>query len=308
MDKDKIFEDVISYLESILSCAPKTISYRLGYVMQYLKMNGIVFSEVQHMLISGRVPRVVAVHDEDYLDTARLRSILAQSDVFLRAVVLVLASSGMRIGECCTFELSQLQENEIHMRANQMKAGKPHVYFISQEARQAVDEWLKMRDTYAALALARTEKCLGYEYSKSNAVFPYSYTVVSFKFRLVLQKAGLYELDPVTRRGRLTLHGIRKWADSTMKMYISSNLANALIGHFEPGDSSYRRYTREQLREAYAKVEPYLTIMAPVEYAELKNETQQQLASHDKLLVALVEEKVEMQKRMDSLERILKNQ
>ncbi|MCZ9313281.1 MAG: tyrosine-type recombinase/integrase [Methanocorpusculum sp.] len=304
-DTESIFSDVSSYLESILSYAPKTISYKINFVLHWLKINGVVFSEIQLSLITSRMPRIVAIHDEDYLDLSKLKAILAHGDTLFRAVVLVLASSGMRIGECCLFEFSQIRGNEIHMRADQMKAGRPHVYFISSEAVAALAEWMKVRDAYIAKASARTTKCLRLNCSKSVAVFPFSYNVILAKFRLSLQKSGLHEMDPVTKRGRLTPHSIRKWTDSTMKMYISSNLANALIGHYEPGDSSYRRYTREQLREAYAKVEPYLTIMAPQEYAELKSETQQQLASHDKLIVSLVEQNQETKKELEVLKSIL---
>ncbi|MDV0440964.1 tyrosine-type recombinase/integrase [Methanorbis furvi] len=287
---DQIFADANSYFDSIYSLSPKTISLRIGFLIHYLKMNDIAFSAAQDSILSGRLPRSVTVHDEDYLTTERLRSVLAQSDVMMRAIILVLASSGMRIGEVLSFDISQMHGNEIHMRASQMKGQKPHVYFISVEAVQAVNEWLKVRDVFATRALLKTKKCLGHSSVISSCVFPYSYSSIGVKFTLVMQKAGLYERDMVTRRGRITLHSIRKWTDSTMKIHISSNLANALIGHFEAGDSSYRRYTREQLREAYAKVEPYLTILAPQEYADLKSETQQQLASHDKLLVGLMEE------------------
>ncbi|CAJ0592396.1 unnamed protein product [Cylicocyclus nassatus] len=40
-------------------------------------------------------------------------------------------------------------------------------------------------------------------------------------------------------------------------------------------------------------MEPYLVILAPQEYAELKSETQQ-LTSHDKLLVGLMEDNYQM--------------
>lgn len=289
--------------------APTTIHNRVGHVQYWLKWNEILLSPSQISILKTHMPRKVTIHDEADITRDDLVSLVNHADILMRAILLTLASSGMRIGECLSFRLDQLRNNEIHLTYQQMKARKPHVYHISSEALQAIDEWMKVRDIRLSQARNKSVKCLGLVVSMSDdRVFPFAYQSVSAMFVSLQKVAGCYEYDAGSGRARRTLHGIRKWTDSQMKIHLSVNLANALIGHFEPGDSSYRRYSPEQLNDAYAKVEPHLVILAPQEYAELKSETQQQLASHDKLLVALVEEKVEMQKRMDSLERILKNQ
>ncbi|MDE2521587.1 MAG: site-specific integrase [Methanocorpusculum sp.] len=310
------FGDLRDYIDQMIhsGLAPKTISVHFSYIRHWLSWNGVSFDPVQSSLLFGKLPRAVAIHDEDFLDREKISSILAHSDVLMRAVVLVLSSSGMRVGECLAIRPEQIQGKEIHMRAEQMKAGKPHVYFVSEEAVSALSEWDKMKDEYMRRAGVKTRKCLGRDVAYLQGVFPFQYQTIRLKFENALKRADLFEKDTAVNRSRITLHSIRKWTDSTMKMYISSNLANALIGHFEPGDTSYRRYTREQLREAYATVEPHLVILAPQEYAELKSETQQQLASHDKLLVGLMEDNYQMKQdnkvikeTLDSLVRYLES-
>ena len=275
--------------------APTTIHNRVGHVKYWFKWNEILLSPSQISILKTHMPRKVTIHDEADITREDLVSLVSHADVLMRAILLTLASSGMRIGECLSFSLDQLRNNEIHLTYQQMKARKPHVYHISAEALQAVEEWLKVRDVRLSQARNKSVKCLGLVVPMSdNRVFPFSYQSVAAMFVSLQKVAGCYEYDAGSRRARRTLHGIRKWTDSQMKIYLSVNLANALIGHFEQGDASYRRYSLEQLRDAYAKVEPYLTILAPQEYAELKSETQQQLASHDKLLVGLMQDNYEL--------------
>ncbi|HJK79022.1 MAG TPA: site-specific integrase [Methanocorpusculum sp.] len=316
-DERSFFDDLqsfVTYLSSVGN-SPNTIHNRIGLITYWLKWNEILLNPSQLSILKTHMPRRVTIHDEIEITREDLVSLLNHADVLMRAILLVLASSGMRIGECLAFRLDQLQGNEIHLSYDQMKARKPHVYFISQEAVLAIEEWLKVRDVRVSRAQNRTVKCLGYDIPENDLrLFPFAYQSIASKFILLQQVSGCYEFDSVSGRSRRTLHGIRKWADSTMKLHLSVNLGNALIGHFESGDSSYRRYTRDQLREAYAKVEPYLTIMAPQEYAELKSETQQQLASHDKLLVGLMEDNYQMKQdnkvikeTLDSLVRYLES-
>lgn len=306
-DRD-YFRDVVGFRDSLISSgyAPKTLNFRINYVLHFLEWNGVQFTPLQSSMIRVKLPRNVAIRDDDTYDIQKIQSILAHSDVFLRALVLVLVSSGMRISEALSFTEAQIHENEIHMQAGQMKAAKPHIYFISSEALAALAEWRKVRDEAVRQANKKTY-CLGIPLKHSDAVFPCSYNTARMKFQNVMRKAGLYEKDISVNQARLTFHGFRKFADSTMKAHITPNLANALIGHFEAGDSSYRRYTLEQLRAAYAEVEPYLTISATSpELSKGMQEVKETLATHDRLLLEVVGENYELKKRMGALERILK--
>lgn len=292
------FDDIKNYLRSLvdLGYAPNTISNSMHVIYEFLRWNGFEYTPIQLSIIRSLKPRSVGVRDEDIFDVRKLRSLLYHCDTCLTALILVLVSSGMRIGEALSITSEQIRDNEIYMRVDQMKSRKPHVYYISSEALQALDEWKRVRDIAILNADNRTKKCFNHFPVNREPIFVYSYSFVSRKFKNALSAAGL---------SRLTFHSIRKFTDSTMKLYIPSNLANSLIGHYEEGDISYRRYSRDQLREAYKKVEPYLIIQAPENYAELQSETQQQLSNHDKLLVQVLEEKMDLEKRLQRLERLV---
>lgn len=304
------FDNVKAFIKWLSDCgkSPNTIYSRYTSVMTWLKWNDISFTPAQQSMLQSLLPRKVTVHDEADLTRDKIKSLLAHADPLMRAVILCLVSSGMRVGELLSVDFSQLRDNEFHMNYMQMKAGKPHVYFISAEALAALREWLKVREKFLSGSRHKSAACLGrgVRLEFDNRIFPLTAATLFQKFQHVQKSAGLYEYDPQAKRARLTFHMFRKFADSTMNLHISKNETNALIGHFEPGDSAYRRYTREQLREAYKKVEPYLTMQAPADYAESKDEVRASLATHDKILVALYEEKIEMQKRMERLERLLR--
>lgn len=303
------FDDLQMFLQHLKDQenAPNTVIGKLSFVRIWLQWNDVQLSASQMGILKSMMPRKVTVHDEAELTREKLVSLVSHADVMMRAVLLILISSGMRRGECVLFRLDQVHGNEIHFEYKQMKARKPQIYFISNEARMALDEWLKVRDEYLLLACTRTEKCLGNNGSLPSdpRVFPYAPETIGKKFVGIQEKAKLYEYDPNAKRGRLTLHMIRKYTDSTMCLHISKNETNALIGHFEQGDSAYRRYTREQLRDAYKKVEPYLSILAPAEFAELQSETKQELLMQNKVIVSLVEDQLETKKALARLERLI---
>jgi len=60
----------------------------------------------------------------------------------------MLASSGMRIGEALQLELDDLNLNsypaKIYIRGEYTKSGNPRIAFIFSEAKEAVEEWLKI--------------------------------------------------------------------------------------------------------------------------------------------------------------------
>ena len=81
-----------------------------------------------------------------------LREILLQLPIIGKALFLFLASSGARIGEALQIQLGDVNLNttplRITIRGNTTKSGNGRVVFASQEAKEAIAEWLKTRDEY----------------------------------------------------------------------------------------------------------------------------------------------------------------
>lgn len=302
-DKPHYFNDLFQFVKYLDAGgnAPNTVHGKYATVITWFKWNDLLFSPSEELRMKSVLPRRVTVHDEGDLTKDKIVSLLSHSDVMMRAIILVLVSSGMRIGECLSIRSEQLRDNEVHMERQQMKARKPHSYFISREALLAISEWMKVRDINFERSRKKTEKCLGVSCSSGldPRIFPYSQSVVSVKYVNLQKKAGIYEYDREAKRGRITLHSFRKYTDSTMNLHISKNMTNALIGHFEQGDGAYRRYTTEQLREAYSVAEPHLTILVPKDYAEDMSEYDKRLNNQNSTLAIMADELLKQQASLE---------
>nr|NIM44154.1 tyrosine-type recombinase/integrase [Nitrososphaeria archaeon]NIN53610.1 tyrosine-type recombinase/integrase [Nitrososphaeria archaeon]NIQ34131.1 tyrosine-type recombinase/integrase [Nitrososphaeria archaeon] len=90
-------------------------------------------------------------------------------DVKGKALFLILLSSGMRIGECLKLKLDDVDldreysvENEvitvptIEIQGEYTKTGNPRVTFISNETKEIINEWFKIREKYIKTATKRS--------------------------------------------------------------------------------------------------------------------------------------------------------
>ncbi|MEM2027605.1 MAG: site-specific integrase [Candidatus Bathyarchaeia archaeon] len=77
---------------------------------------------------------------------AELRQILNHMDAKGRSLFLVLASSGMRIGEALKLMVEDVdlasEPPRINIRGEYTKTGNPRIAFISSEAKETIQEWL----------------------------------------------------------------------------------------------------------------------------------------------------------------------
>jgi hypothetical protein len=88
------------------------------------------------------------------------------------------------------------------------------VVFISEEAKTAVEDWIKIRDKYIKSAINRNlgliEKAQARpKKQEDNRLFPFSDAVVRELWSNILTKAELYEKDDSTQRLKFGVHGLR---------------------------------------------------------------------------------------------------
>ncbi|HJK77562.1 MAG TPA: site-specific integrase [Methanocorpusculum sp.] len=250
------------------------------------------------------MPRICTVHEDHPLTRQEIQSILSHADPLMRALILLLASSGMRIGEAlsiCPDDIRLGEPSAVHLSRDRMKARTAHTYYFSSEAQAAISEWLKVRDAYLTTAGVRTRLCLKHKTSRSSCIFPLSAATIREKFVRILKAAKLYELCEESGRATITLHSFRKWSESTMKLHIPINVANELIGHDEGLSKSYRRYSDQQIKAAYLSVEPHLSVLAPPDYSELREHTASVLAEQQATTSAIAAELVKMKAELDEI-------
>ena len=281
--------------------SPLTVHNAFQTVSLWLKWNGYYLEDREIQPLKAMLPRRVLVHMEAEISRETIRVILHHSDIQMKALILLLSSSGMRINEALGIHQADIvigEPSEVSFSGRKMKARVRHTYFFSAEAAAAIAEWVKIRDVYLLQSVTRA-KNISRTY-ENTSLFGMTSATAGKKLRRILEAAKLYEYDEEGKRGTITFHAFRKWMESTSKLHQPENIVNALIGHDEGLSKHYRRYTAEQLREAYKAVEPYLCIEAPATYAELQGETKQALNEQNAVIVSLVKDMQSQKEELNS--------
>lgn len=307
------FSQIVRYIQAKSYKAPLTVIHDVNNIRYWLKWNNIELSVAECAKLKNILPRPVVITEDETLTTEKIRTILNHSDVLMRAFILTLCSSGMRADELINIQFEDMRDDgcrRFHIPASRMKARKPHDYRYSSEAHEAILEWLKVRDTYMAQADVKVQRCLpgrnvhakGKEY-----IFPFSYTLFNEKLHNVLSSAQMLRKDEASGHYTIGFQAFRRWYDSTIKLHMSVNLANELVGHDEGLSSNYRRYPQEMLDKAYLEVEQYLRIFAPEDYADLKNEFARMLHEQEVTTARLTAEVLKQREDIAILTMKMKN-
>ena len=210
--------------------------------------------------------------DEDITNEMICR-IVKGADVRGRAIVLMLASSGLRINECLSLKLKKVNDDDSHIdltydpikiyvSAKDSKNKEARFTFISTEAKKALTEWLKIRDEYIKTAAKHTQNLKksgnineAPDHMGDLRVFPYSDNAITSMWETLLTRANLYTNKDEPNKYRI--HGLRAFFISAMKFGGNRALGEWLAGHLGYLDSSYGNAPQNAAHD-YKKLEPVL--------------------------------------------------
>jgi len=243
--------------------APNTAAGARSSVLEFLRFHDVFpDARVLYHLRKRRRPGGTITIDRP-LGVEDAQRILAHLDVRGRAIVYVMLSSGARIGEVLALGLGSdrvdgdldLDRSPARITIRETKTGHPRISFISQEAVETVQDYLKVRDRYLATARARRGV------APERFLFPVSYRTFQGVWVRAVGKAGLARHDPRTQRLTLPPHSCRKFFMSRMKgAGVPGEIVEVLAGHTLPLGGAYARYSEKELAEAYLAGEPAITI------------------------------------------------
>ncbi len=270
-----------------------TASLRFSVVLDFLAFHDHEIRDRDRKSLAGRLPKGGTQTVEGDLDHETIAAILRHMDVRGRAICLVLASGGMRIGELLQVPLRDVNLEaspaEITLRGHITKTGAPRVAFISSEAVTTLKLWLQVREETLDRSIGRSSAlvrhgCTTAKDQGDDRLFPFSSNCVRDVWNGALQKTGFYDVDPQTNRTTLHIHMLRKFYLSQAKLGAPEEIIEALAGHAGYLSGAYRRYSKKQMAEYYLKAEPHLTILVPAEYIELQGQVADKLSAHSELL------------------------
>lgn len=267
-------KDLVLYIRKLESHAPKTVQKEISFIRIWLESNDIELKKSDlRMLRMGMLPGI-PISEEDEINPEILHRMFSHMRQPLRSIVLVLMSSGLRIGELLSLNTADLdlttEPATVTIRATKTKTSTARYTFISSEAVAELREWMLIRDDYMTAARKRWRGSK--PWTGSPLLFPFSEPTVNGTFRTVLRKTQMFRADENTRRATIHLHMFRKYFISQLKAAgMTADIVEMLAGHAGPYHDAYRQYTDKQVRQAYLNAEYAVSLSGA---AEQMRETQ----------------------------------
>lgn len=242
---------------------PHSISQNITCVRIWLEHYDHILTSKELRDLKKYMPRQRnGVTREDEITPDIIRLILAHSNPKVKAMVLLLLSSGIRIGELVklTPEDIDFNKNTIYISDLISKTGETRITFFTDEAKEALKFYLKDREECIVRAEDRAGR-LGKKYTRKDEVFPFTTGNMRGVFNTALDNSGLKKTDRRTGRNTIHPHGLRKCFISWLKLAgCPEDIVESLAGHQGYLSVAYRRYGEGQLREQYQKYSHVLTI------------------------------------------------
>jgi len=270
----KYEDDIKKFRQSLSGRPPKTIRTYIAGIKSFLMENDVELKEKFWKNIANRTKGSFSVTD-DYIPTREeLREILQHGSIKARAMFLVMVSSGIRIGELTKLYLDDIEVDKkparIHIRYGIAKNRNPRTVFISNEAVNSLNSWLKERDDYLKRAVKKASHFKIKKPSKDDRIFPMDTNTCRQIWNGLLKKSGYSRKDKTTGWERTHPHCLRKYFSSHIKM--SRDMVEGLLGHSGYLGKSYPRYTEKELMKEYQKAEPSISIFeTPIDEERLEH-------------------------------------
>jgi integrase len=306
-EKRSYADDMAAFAVSLHPRAPLSARVTFNCVMGFFSYYDVELSTKDEKFTRRRLPKGNVRTIDNDMDTDTIRTILQHVDIKGKALILVLASSGLRINEALTLPLEDIDFKAkpavITIRGENAKNGDNRITFMSEEARQAVNEWLKVRPDYIRAAanknngLVKSGRGSPKTTEDDGRLFPFTDQTASTLWDNALTKAGLLSRDKSTNRKQLHYHQFRKFFISQLALIVSKEIPETLAGHEGYLTDAYRRYTKKQLAEEYLKGQHLLTIQAPKELQEMESEFKAKMQTHTELIEGLSKKNLELEKK-----------
>lgn len=244
--------------------AAKTIVVHMSTLRGYLEFHDIIFSPRWWKAQTKKGKGTDTILEDRIPTREELQKILTHGDARDHAFFLTMLSSGMREEELCKVSMDNVdfESNPVMIKipADISKTKKKRFTFVSIEAKNALEEWKKLRDTYI---VNKEKKCKGlYKYlerkynkipngAANNRLFPYRPLAAQTWWNRLLNKAGFTEFDKNTGYYVLHLYTLRKFFDTVMKTNCNQLMVDMWMGHEVKYD--YEKWTEDQHKNEYLK-------------------------------------------------------
>lgn len=228
------------------------ISNYVNCVISFYKINDVL---VNTKKITRFMPeRRRAKTDRSYTHD-EIGKMLEIADERMRSVILVLASSGMRIGALPLIRLRNLKDNRMTVYET---FGEEYLTFISPECKKAVENYLGMRSRYGETLtdnslLIREQFDIRdqFQIKKPKQI---SRDAIQWMIKDIVKRSGV-------GKDVMLAHGFRKFFTTQLiNSKVNPEIREMLLGHKIGLASSYYKPTSDEMMSEYEKAIDNLTI------------------------------------------------
>jgi integrase len=303
-------EDLKAYFVSLKGKPPKSVNLCLTAVKMFLMENSVELPALFWRRLKGRNKGTRALMLDKVPSNAELRRILSHMDVKGRSLFLVLASSGMRLGEAMKLRVEDVDLTSdparIDIRGEYTKTGNPRVAFISFEAKESLEEWLRIRESELKVAVKRSRYGKA---SEDKRVWAFEANTAYYIWRNAVSKSGFdkrFQYNSGVERFTVHPHVLRKFFRTRMATVVPVDVVEALMGHEGYLTEVYRRYSLEDLAKFYKQGEHTLLVFAESEsVARLRAEIEKRNKQLQTLVNGLVSENMELKTKLSDVKKQL---
>lgn len=269
---------------------PAIASY-VDPIKSFYKINDVVLNLYK---ISKFMPeRVKVVKDRAY-EYEEIAKMLEVADLRMRAVILILASSGIRVGALPLLKMKNLdlENNKLTVYEN---SKEEYYTFVTSECRKAIDNYIDFRQRYGEKLtdnspLIREQFDIrGFEVKPRHVI----HKTLQWNLRILSIKSGIRGKPPYEVK---IAHAFRKFfTTQCVRSKVNPEIREMLLGHKIGLMNSYYRPSEQDMLEEYQKAEDNLTI-DPANRLRKQLET----AKVEKSRIDRIEQKMNLMEKMFS--------
>ncbi|HEY6668218.1 MAG TPA: tyrosine-type recombinase/integrase [Candidatus Nitrosopolaris sp.] len=303
-----------SIIEYLVNLKQKGLSYsyrnvQLSSIKHFYRMNDIELNWFRIAKYLGEHTKVA--RDRAYTNE-EIQRLLLKADERMRVVILLLASTGLRIGAIPGLQvahLSKIEDYGLYQITVYQGSTEEYYCFCTPECAAAIDSYLAYRERYgekliSASPLIREQFDIS-EPDKIRNPRPISQATIGTFLQDLLARSGLITISRRTedsQRGRkedrkdvMRAHGFRKKVTTDMiRSKVDAQAREMLLGHSIGLCNSYYRPDSQEMLEEYLKAVDLLTI----------NE-ENRLRIENKYLKVQMSQMQELQNQIDLVKRQL---
>ena len=148
--------------------APTSGRHYVAVVKEFLSYNDIELTRKQEKNVRNKTPEGGTITEEADLTKEMVRQLLNACDIRLKALILVLISSGVRIGEALNIHFDDIKISDdgtygvlslrgvSKTRGHKLKNRHSRVTFINKEAVEVLQQWYKVRRSFIEISCKKS--------------------------------------------------------------------------------------------------------------------------------------------------------